>query len=211
MPETKEYTVYKFEELSDRAKERARDWWRGCENSDFDTEFMYDDFERVAEILGVSFKVRHIPLMNGKTRPEPTIWWSGFSSQGDGACFEGSYAYAKGSQKAIRDYAPKDERLHRIADDLAAAQRPYFFKLVATATHSGHYYHSGCMSVEVTHADDSYRGVEWEGIQQALRDFADWMYRQLEAEYEYRMSDENVDDSIEANEYTFDEDGNRED
>ena len=40
-----------------------------------------------------------------------------------------------------------------------------------------------------------------------LRSFADWIYRQLKEEYEYRMSDENVDESIRINEYEFDENG----
>ena len=44
-----------------------------------------------------------------------------------------------------------------------------------------------------------------------LRDFADWMYKQLETEYWWRMEDAQVDESIEANEYTFDENGNRKD
>ena len=34
MSRTVESTVYRFDELSDTAKERARDWWRNCaENS----------------------------------------------------------------------------------------------------------------------------------------------------------------------------------
>lgn len=196
MPITKEVTLYHFEELSDAAKEKARDWWRECENQDFSAEFEYADFEECGRILGIEFKSRPVKLMNGSTRYEPTIYWSGFSSQGGGACFEGSYAYAKGSQKAIRAHAPKDERLHAIADELAATQKPYFFKLTATATHRGHYYHSGCMEIDVEHSDDSYRSVSVDHVRNALRSFADWMYKQLEAEYEYRMSDEQVDESM---------------
>ena len=44
-------------------------------------------------------------------------------------------------------------------------------------------------------------------IRQALRNFADWIYDQLEKEYEYRMADEQVDDAILANEYEFTEAG----
>ena len=70
------------------------------------------------------------------------------------------------------------------------------------------------MQVDVEHSEDSYRALP-EGahdtVTEALRDFADWIYRQLEAEYEWRMANEQVDDAITANEYTFDENGRRAD
>jgi hypothetical protein len=40
-----------------------------------------------------------------------------------------------------------------------------------------------------------------------MRDFADWIYRQLESEYDYANSDESVDENILCNEYEFDENG----
>lgn len=203
-----ETTVYCFDELDESGKESARDWWRGCENTDFDTDFMYDDFEAIAKILGITFYQNAIPLMNGTTRSQSTIYWTGFSSQGDGACFDGYYIYAKGAAKAIRVYAPKDSTLHQIADDLQMIQRPAFYKLSATAKHSGRYYHAYSMSISVDHDDDRWSTVDEDnGISEALRDFASWMYHQLESEYEYRMSDENVDESIRINEYEFTESG----
>ena len=42
---------------------------------------------------------------------------------------------------------------------------------------------------------------------QLLRDFADWIYRRLEEEYEYQTSEEAVAESMAANEYEFYEDG----
>ena len=73
--------------------------------------------------------------------------------------------------------------------------------------HRGHYYHSGCMTVDVYDANDQYATVSVdEAVTQLMRDFADWIYKQLETEYDYRMSDENVDESI-RNEYEFDEYG----
>jgi hypothetical protein len=38
---------------------------------------------------------------------------------------------------------------------------------------------------------------------EALRDLARWLYRQLENEYNALTSDEMVDETIEANAYTF--------
>ena len=48
-----------------------------------------------------------------------------------------------------------------------------------------------------------------QGIAEALRDLARWLYRQLEREYEYQTSDAAVDEAILANEYTFTLDGRR--
>lgn len=213
MPHVIEKTVYQFNELNDKAKEKARDWWRGCENQDFDTKFLYEDFERMGKLIGIEFKPRPVKLMNGSTRYEPTIWWSGFSSQGDGACFEGSYSYAKDAEKAlIKETGGTEHELIKIAKELALIQRRYFYRLEATVKHTGHYYHEHSTEIEVFDREDNYRVIN-DGIasrlKECLRDFMRWMYRSLEKEYEYRMSDEQVDEAITSNEYEFDEEGRR--
>ena len=48
-----------------------------------------------------------------------------------------------------------------------------------------------------------------EPVEDLMRDFADWIYHQLREAYDYQMSDEACKEAIEANEYTFDEDGER--
>lgn len=213
MPEVKEYTIYTFDELSDDAKETARDWYRAGDT--FSDMFEVSDFIAVAELLGILFNSNPVKLGNGDTRWEPKIYWSGFSSQGDGACFEGTYRYAKGAVAAITKYTGgTDKELIRIATELQRAQKNNFYQLRARCAHQGRYYHSGCMSVEVEDNRDSWREIprnDADTVEQAMRDFADWMYRQIEREYEYQMSDEVVDETIRINGYTFDEDGNRED
>lgn len=214
MPITVEHTLYRFDELSDRAKETARDWWRELEATDFDTEFVIEDAQRMGAILGIEFDTRPVKLMNGNTRYDATVYWSGFSSQGDGACFEGQYRYAKQAPaKIAKETGNTDKELARIATELQAAQKSRGYRLEAICRHSGHYYHSGCMSVDVFDREDNCRdiGEADETVRQALRDFADWVYRQLETEYEWRMADEQVDDAITCNEYTFDESGHRAD
>lgn len=197
--ETVTRNIYKFDELTDRAKENAREWWRQCENEDSDVSCVYEDAERVANILGITLDQRH----NG-----PTIYYSGFCSQGDGACFEGSYRYAKGASKAIREYARLDTELHAIADALQKIQAENFYQLTATMEHSGQYYHSGCMSVNVERDDEKGMTDDAEDrIKDQLRLFAGWIYNQLEKDYDYRMSAENVDESIRINEYEFTENG----
>lgn len=199
-----EHAIFKYEELDERAKEKARKW---CASNVFnyshDWEYTLDDAVRVGAIIGIE-----IDTIRGSRRT-PAIYFSGFWSQGDGACFEGTYRYAKEAAKKIREYAPHDEELHSITDALQDIQRRNFYKLIARCKQSGRYCHSGCMSVEVEHDDDRYRdiGDAEDDIKQALRDFANWIYQQLEAEYEYQTSEEVVAESIIANEYEFNEDG----
>lgn len=205
MPRVMETTVYKFSELSDRAKERARDWFRQGD-LDYDWwEFIYEDAAHIADLLGIDLRTKRVKLMNGDVRYDPCIFFSGFCSQGDGACWEGTYSYKRGSVKAVKEYAPQDRELHRIAECLFDIQRKRFYRVTASVKHRGHYYHSGCMDIDVD-MDINDTGVA-DDVRQLLCDFADWIYKQLNSEYDYRMSDEAVDEGIEANEYEFNEDG----
>lgn len=212
MPEIIETTVYRLDELGGTAKDSARAWYRECgfECDWYDT--VYEDFERICVILGVTFKSRTMRLHGGGTRQKPCIWFSGFSSQGDGACWEGYYSYAKNAPAAIRDYAPKDDLLHRIADTLHAVQRCNFYQLRAETTHRGHYYHEYCMSVAVTRDSPTWQDMTEEAedtVIEVLRDLARWLYRQLEQKYEYLSSDGIIDEAITANDYTFTSVGQR--
>ena len=127
MPELICTTVYQFPELSDPAKDKARAWYRELGPHDDWWDAVYEDFERVCEILGIRLKTRAVRLMGGGTRQIPCVWFSGFCSQGDGASYEGYLCHAKGSAKRIRDYAPQDPTLHGIADRLQAVQRRNFY------------------------------------------------------------------------------------
>jgi hypothetical protein len=46
-----------------------------------------------------------------------------------------------------------------------------------------------------------------EDVTKALRDFNRWIYKRLLAEYEWLIADEQVEESIIANEYEFTEEG----
>lgn len=212
MPEVIETTVYTFEELDERARERARDWYReGIPHEDWH-EFVFEDFERICGILGMVLATRPVRLHGGGTRQKPCIWFSGFASQGDGACFEGSYSYRKGASLAIRAYAPRDERLAAIADELQQIQRRNLYALEARVAHRGRHYHEHSMEISVDRISDRDQpptsGAE-EGVSDALRDLARWLYRQLEQEYDHQMSNELVDEGIIANGYTFTKAGSR--
>jgi hypothetical protein len=197
MPVTKTVKVYQFDELSDEAKEKARGWYR---EGGFDYEWwdgVEDDFKTIANTIGIT---------------DVKIYFSGFSSQGDGACFEGSYHYEKGSVKKLMEYAPKDTELHRIVKGLYEVQRQNFYGISGRVKHSGHYYHKYCTDIEL-YKDYTDGGNDYlkdnDIVKELLRDLMAWLYRTLRDEYDYLNSDEQVDETIKCNEYEFTEDGKR--
>jgi hypothetical protein len=217
-----ETKAYQYAELSDKAKEKARDWYRNASAGDsYWSESVIEDAATVAGFLGVTLRTHDVPLHGGGTRRDPCIFFSGFWSQGDGACFEGSWSAKDVNLAALKGYAPTDKTLTQICTALAdiAAEYP---DASATIKHSGHYYHSGCMDVEAysgiyaddddnetPSAQDRDNAFPDNEVRGELRRFADWIYRQLQAGYEYQNSDEQVAETIIVNEYEFTENGER--
>ena len=207
----KETSVYQFGELSDTAKEKAREWWRGASNGDnYFAESVIESASNIAEkYIGIDLKTHAVKLMNGNTRYDPAIWWSGFSYQGDGASYEGRYTFKKGGLKALRKEWPTEQELDRIVVGLYKIQRRYNWAAAVDIGRSGsNYAHSRTMDFNDV-GERELSAEDFQEVCQLLRDFADWIYDQLKAEYEYQMSDEVVDETIQANEYEFDEEGRR--
>ncbi|MCY4546721.1 MAG: antitoxin of toxin-antitoxin stability system [Defluviicoccus sp.] len=212
MPRIIETTVYTIDELPDAAKENARIWYRDQGLHDEWYDFVYEDFETICGILGITLATSPVRLYGGGTRDKPQVNFSGFWNQGDGANFAGRYSYARGAAKAIRTHAPKDTELHRIADELQAVQRRNFHQLHASIRQQGRYCHEYSMAIEVERDSPTWQpmrdGAE-ETVIEALRDLARWLYRQLRSEYEHQTSDEAVDEIVSINEWTFKGDGTR--
>jgi len=204
-----EKEVFTFDELSDDAKDKARDWMRGLESGDFDTEFLYEDFQETATILGISFDVNE------------DLRWSGFSSQGDGASFSGSYYHAPNASAKIREERPEETALHAIADGLQAIQVGYRLlsghTVNAKISKNERYSHEMTMQIDTLEDSDTGEELEWgdsysaieKRILELMRDFARYMYESLEAEYDYRQSNECIDEILKDGDYQFDEDGDR--
>jgi hypothetical protein len=193
--ETTSRTLYSFDELSDEAKAAALDHFRDIETAHEWYDGVYEDAKQIGKIYGIEID---------------KIYFSGFSSQGDGAQFTGSYSHAKGSAQKIKEYAPLDPELHRIGAELSKLQRRNFYSLRADVTSKGRYSHEYCTDIDVR------KGFNWydtapekaeEQLKELLRDFMRWIYRTLEKDHDYFRSDECVTESIEANEYEFTEDG----
>jgi len=219
MPIERTIKLYQFDELDDRAKERARDWYRGedCGLSYDWWDSTYEDFCQICEILGIDLNTKPVKLMNGSTRQEPQIYFSGFCRQGDGACFAGTFYGKLDMVEKIKEYAPLDTDLHNIAESLFVDfVQPYNATCRVDITTRGNYCHSGTMSVEFCEYEDS--EGEWyemdnqerqDIVKNNLRWLADWLHRTLEKEYEWLTADEQIDESIRSNEYTFLENGTR--
>lgn len=186
--QTDTYNVYKFDELSDDAKERARNWFKETDDFSFHAELVMEDAKECAKLLGINIE---------------KIYYSGFWSQGDGACFIGNFEHDTNAIQNLKKYSPDDQRLQDIAILLNLCSN-----VTASISHRGHYYHSGCMDIDVQPIDDDFDTDSEEDIlKDALKSFADWIYRRLEKEYEYQNSNEVIDENILINEYEFLENG----
>lgn len=199
MPSTIETTVFKFDELNESAKENARDWYKGCIETSEWSEYVYDDVKECGALIGITVD---------------NIYFTGFSSQGDGACFEGSYRYKKGAIDAVSAHTGGMNTLVNLAKELQEIQRKAFYRLSAKVKHSGRYYHENCTDIDVyKETNDAYVNYADadtdEKISECLKSFMRWIYRELERAHDDYMSDVNIDETIRINEYTFTEDGKR--
>jgi hypothetical protein len=110
----------------------------------------------------------------------------------------------------MRDEFPTETGLHTIADTLDALQNGYKLltghRINAIITQEDNRYcHKYAMGID---SEDSETGepvdLELETkILELMRDFAEWIYRSLQAEWDYRLSNESIEETIRINEYKF--------
>jgi hypothetical protein len=198
MPRTVERTVYKFDELSPRAQEKALDdarywnvyhgWW----------ECTYEDAVLCAECLGITIDTEN---------RRPQIFFSINGSQGDGAAFTGRVQYKPDAIDTIKAHAPRDEELLAIAQALTTTQ------LTCRMTTSEYLWASISLSGRSTSIDMNCMlnpGDEVPYhldvlIRRTVERFAQWIFTQLHNEHEYLTSDECIKEALA--EHEFDEDG----
>lgn len=204
MPRTIRTKVYKFDELSETAKEKAINWARNENlNTDYDWwEFVYDDFSELCKTIGIEVDLN-------KT------YFNGFYHQGSGSAFTASI-YVKDCLIAIKEekwkeYAPlEDFKFDPITFNMLRLCHLCQCDIVPTNRES---------SVKIDFTSDIYydsypnMGAVMEQLESFFEDMArtlnHWLYKSLEKEYEYQTSDEALIETIEANEYEFTADGNR--
>ena len=163
---------------------------------------VYEQFVESCTEKGICVDTHDVRTVGGKTVAEPSIYFSGFWSQGDGACFEGrvddwpKFFAAAGYPELVDLYEKLTEPLS------------------LSWTHSGHYYHSHSVSFDnellATNPhdedEDPFQHSVWEQVFQAglvfdkreedfiefIRDLMDQLYKDLEEEHDYLTDDERV-------------------
>lgn len=134
------------------------------------------------------------------------VYFSGFSSQGDGACFTGRFDYEKGMRGKVA--ALEIPELDDIADYILEIQSRNFYQVSGTIRHRGHYYHSHCTRFEIERddcemsSDDEYR------MKDCYKWLMDWLYQTLETEYDNLTSEETIREYLEDSECEFTSCGN---
>lgn len=210
----KHVKLYQFDELpTEEAKERAREWWREASAGDTDfAESVTDDFMTAAQACGFDLTGKH------------PVTWSGFSSQGDGAAFTGSWSASRVDIKALLADRPATYTDRATGETKTCESNAELAIILQAFASLAAYCPSGYGSAEASHRYNNMT-CEWgyedgesshiarttmaEDFKELCRDLAHWFYRSLEREYEYVNSAEYIDDCLRGNEYEFTEDGER--
>jgi hypothetical protein len=191
--------IYTFNELSDSAKETARNHYRqyGLDYEWWDCTI--EEYKELGELLGIEID---------------NIYFSGFASQGDGACFTGTYSYRKGWKKALASETGGElyRKLESIGLGLQAEQEKYFYGITAGINRTGRYCHENSVTVSIDpgeHINGYWSDTSdmEDNIADCLRDFMQEIYSNLMSEYDYLQSDEAVDEYLQDGEWQFLESG----
>lgn len=219
MPHIKSTTVYYIDELSDAAKDRAREWYR---RPGLGYEWWDNTYHYCKGFLG------HIGWDFGSS--EARIFFSGFSSQGDGACFHDVEWRAKDvrGEQARSEYGLHQNHgtpeMRGLVDE-AVRLATMYPALTGYVEHCGRYSHEYCTDIGVELDESTFEtdpdtggvivpalygnddsGYVGQFIEFA-RDCMKWVYRRLEEEYWNLTSDDQVDEQLRLNEYEFTEEG----
>jgi hypothetical protein len=188
-------TLYKFEELPERVKEKAiqKYYYFNVEHGTNWYQFTEENFKEE----------------NNKFFDIEKIYFSGFSSQGDGAMFEYS-----GITEELKNLAIDSLKLPLWKKAIIKSQSTVSGK----GKHSGHYYHYRSVShtiyVESNSAYDSkysninalielYEGEIQDYIIELYEDLAKGLYNSLNKEHDELTSKESISESLIANDYYF--------
>ena len=190
MPIIHETTLYKFDELSTESKERAITSFQEDEDYlayEWDGDTIYD-FTTILELIGYY---------------DITCYFSGFHSQGDGACFSARFERNKRCLEKVKKYCPKEQEILNIVEKIQSEiplREEYEIK------HTGHYYHEYCTNVYYLGDSEKAEQLD-ERFLELSRQLMRILYKKQNDEYDYLNSSEAITEFIIANDYEFTEDG----
>jgi hypothetical protein len=176
---TKVYNVFKFEELSDGAKDKAREWYREGDGNFYDGWWDYGMIEEELEKIGLSADLKELNF--SLDRSDYLFFWKGINVDDP----------KKFLKSAGVDLRKKDVKDCFDYDGISITTR-----------------HFGGGDGKNIVEPDALDNID---LTDYLNSVLDDIKSNLRKESEYMDSDEAVDESIISNEYTFLEDGTRED
>jgi hypothetical protein len=176
-----ELKIYSFNELSDKAKEKARDWYRSLQDS--------SDFQSTQDkIIGVA-------LLCGFMEGTEVAWSVGYC-QSDHATLEGRWSAKRVNVEPIKQEFPKDALLRQIVKQFAQlAWRSPALSFVTSHRHI------------VDQIEEPAHSTAYKDSFAAVQSLNTWAYDQLRQQADWLHSEECVDETIVANDYEFTEDG----
>jgi hypothetical protein len=211
----------KYAELSDEAKAKAREWWIDLEQQTWSSDRasdLYEDFDACMMPLGIYIhkdRVMHKRDTHTWETTEYSIQWSGFWSQGDGLVIEGRWKAEEVDLNALEEHA-RDPVLTAICNEMTALKLkwPMAKAQITTVTSGpglGYIVLGECWAnpdaMPGFDDDDEMPEDDQKALRALIERACQWMYEQLELNYEHDTSDEAAAEAIEANDYDFDEEG----
>jgi hypothetical protein len=178
--------IYLFDELSKEAQNNAIENFRNI-NVDF-CEWFDADFEGFKEDLN------ELGFINAE------ISFSGFYSQGDGACFDAKIDASKFAETI------NEKRIAKLIKNGYISE----FEISKTS-YANHYSHEKTRFVDFD--STGYKNIDeilqslCEKIEVIRLEKSKEIYKSLEQQYDYLQSDEAVKETIIANDYEFTKDG----
>ena len=169
------------------------DWW----------DSLIEDFAEQLTEVGITVDTHEVKLMNGKTRQDPSVYFSGFWSQGDGAYFEGhvwdwpKFLAALGKENWVFwayecDWTASSSKSYgnsmRVTSELEAPENPHDEEEDPLRFHAW-----DVINLPPSEAD--LKALESE-IESKFEGLASKLYNDLEAEYDYQTDDEQVVDWV---------------
>jgi hypothetical protein len=196
---TVEYKVFQFNELDPKVQQNVLDKHREWNTSYCDWfQFVVEDYKLELSCIGFN---------------DAEIYFSGFSSQGDGACFD------------CKSFDP--DRLIQALEDRIDSKRFSKYKRIIKKLDLGyhidtinhHYSHENTRRFRISESfflasnPERYNRVNQlvndfeKDIEDLRKDLCHKIYNSLEQEYDYIISDEAIKESFEAGDVRFLENG----
>lgn len=199
-----ETAVYTINEMNDTQRQAAYERYLQTGDVFFDAESTIEDMSSIGKCFGIDIE---------------NVFYSGFSSQGDGACFAGTYSLNAFWKADLTHYLGAECEYNTQYFDLGRRLQKInetYGDFSVSVVHSGHYYHEMCtrfwFDIEPQYdEDDNEISVDEvaleEDVKTELRDFMCMIYKALEIEYDYATSYDCFIENAEINVWEFTEDG----